>query len=120
MLEDNSYEAVLKQGDRLSAMLKSCPEVLYFKQCEEKLRTHTQAQALLKKMKLLQKEVVNLEHLGKKEALKQKSEELQQCQNELDVIPLVSLFFEAQEELNHLLQSISQELTLAVADCMKE
>ena len=119
MSESNSVEAVLREGDKLSELLKNRPEVLYFKQCEEKLQKNERVQALLKQIRQLQKEAVNLEHLSKREALKQTSVQLQQCQNELDAIPLVSIFFAAQEEVNLLFQRIADALTFAVADCMK-
>ena len=115
-----SSEQVLLEGKKLAVILQNLPEVIYFQKCEEKLRNHKEVKQLLQKVKRLQKEVINLQHIGKTNACKQKEVELQVCQDQLHAIPLVTMFFQAQEEVNTLFQNISSRLTQAVNEEMKK
>ena len=112
-------EEVLQEGQKLAQILQNLPEVVYFKQCEKKLRNHKEATRLISEIKQLQKEIVNLGHLEKNKACKQKEDELYACQQKLNAIPLVAMFFQAQEEINELFQNISWLLTQAIHDEIK-
>ena len=112
-------EEILQTGDALVWALKELPAFVMFQQSEAKLKEHPRANALLREMRTLQKELVNLKHLGKTNAYEQKSEQLKKCEEELYSIPLVNTFLAAQEEVNHWFQRISTEISFVIQDQMK-
>ena len=118
--ETYSSEQLLLEGEKLAQILQALPEVVYFRKCEEKLRQHQEVGQLLDEIKRLQKEVINLQHIGKLNAYKQKEIQLQMCQDKLNAIPLVTMFFDAQEEVNAIFQNIANELTQAVHEAMEK
>ncbi|MCB2798445.1 YlbF family regulator, partial [Listeria monocytogenes] len=70
--------------------------------------------AKVSKIKLLQKEEVNLEHYQKLEAMKQTENQIANVRADIDSLQSVTEFRRAQEEANDLLQSITTEITTKV------
>src|SRR5699024_12253345 len=85
-----------------------------FKQVEAKINSNEKVQKLISKIKLLQKQAVNLQAYDKAEALKKVEAEIDQLQEELDSIPVVEEFKEIQGVVNDVLQMVSGRIAREV------
>jgi cell fate (sporulation/competence/biofilm development) regulator YmcA (YheA/YmcA/DUF963 family) len=106
---------VLDEAKKLAKMLASTEEIDRFKQVEAKINENTKVQQLVKKIKVLQKQAVNLQAYEKKEALHKVEAEIDRLQEEIDAIPVVQEFKETQTIVNDVLQlvtgTIAREVT---------
>src|SRR5699024_8227859 len=87
-----------------------------FKQVEAKINSNAKVQKLISKIKLLQKQAVNLQAYDKAEALKKVEAEIDQLQEELDSIPVVEEFKEIQGVVNDVLQMVSGTMAREVTN----
>ncbi|MCM3738973.1 YlbF family regulator [Oceanobacillus luteolus] len=107
---------VLEEAKRLAEMLANTEEIDRFKELEVKINQNIKVQSLIKKIKALQKQAVNLQAYDKKEALTRVEEELDRMQEELDGIPIVSEFKEIQVTVNDVLQLVSATISREVTN----
>jgi len=98
---------ILDEAKNLAKMLASTEEIDRFKKVEAKINENTKVQALIKKIKALQKQAVNLQAYDKKEALQRVETEIDRFQAEIDAIPVVQEFKETQIVVNDILQLVS-------------
>lgn len=109
-------EQILVKANELAKMLAETEEVAFFRQAELQINENEKVQNLIKKIKLLQKESVNLQHYQKFEALRDNENKIDQLMDELDNIPLVKEFKQSQSEVNDLLQYISNSISSRVTE----
>ncbi|WP_368654890.1 RicAFT regulatory complex protein RicA family protein [Ornithinibacillus sp. 4-3] len=111
---------VLEEAKQLAAMLAHTEEIERFKQLEAQVNNHENLQKMIKALKTLQKQAVNLQAYEKMEALKKVEEEIERLQNEIDAIPVVQEFKENQIVVNDVLQlvtgTIAREITNSVIE----
>ena len=107
---------VLDEAKKLAEMLANTEEIDRFKELEVKINNNTKVQSLIKKIKALQKQAVNLQAYDKKEALARVEQELDRLQKELDEIPIVSEFKEIQVTVNDVLQLVSATISREVTN----
>src|SRR5699024_12486403 len=107
-------EQVMNETRLLAKMLANTEEIDRFKQVEAKINSNEKVKKLISKIKLLQKQAVNLQAYDKAEALKKVEAEIDQLQEELDSIPVVDDFKEIQGVVNDVLQMVSG--TIAIED----
>src|SRR5699024_12741120 len=98
---------VMNETRLLAKMLANTEEIDRFKQVEAKINSNEKVQKLISKIKLLQKQAVNLQEYDKAEAIKKLEAEIDQLQEELDSIPAVEEFKEIQGVVNDVLQMVS-------------
>ncbi|BAB06090.1 RicAFT regulatory complex protein RicA family protein [Halalkalibacterium halodurans] len=107
----------IKQRAReLALMIAETEEVDFFKRAEKQINEHLRVQEIIAEIKKYQKEAVNLQHYGKKEALKEVEAKIDELQNEIDAIPLVQEFKQSQMDVNELLQLVSMTISKTVTD----
>jgi len=111
-----SREQILEKANELAKMLADTDEVAFFKKAEEQINKNEKVQNLIKQIKLLQKESVNLQHYQKFEALRENENKIDRLMDELDNIPLVKEFKQSQKEVNDLLQYISTSISSRVTE----
>ncbi|WEG11545.1 RicAFT regulatory complex protein RicA family protein [Pullulanibacillus sp. KACC 23026] len=116
MTEKFSREAIIDKANELAKLLAETDEVDFFKRAEAQINENEKVQQLIRRIKLLQKESINLQHYGKEEALRQNEEKLNQLMKELDEIPIVQEFKQSQADVNDLLQFISITISNKVTD----
>src|SRR5699024_7145802 len=97
-------------------MLANTEEIDRSKQEAEKINSNETVQQLMSKIKLLEKQVVNLQAYDKAEALKKVEAEIEQLQEELDSIPVVEEFKEIQGVVNDVLQMVSGTIAREVTN----
>lgn len=115
-LAQYTRQEVIDEAKRLAEMLANTEEIDRFKALEAKVNQSEKIQSHIKKIKALQKQVVNLQAYGKKEALSRVEKELERLQTELDEIPVVSEFKEIQVTVNNVLQLVSTTISREVTN----
>jgi cell fate (sporulation/competence/biofilm development) regulator YmcA (YheA/YmcA/DUF963 family) len=109
-------ERVLQKAKAIAEMIASSEEVARYRQAEEKMNRHSEAQALLFNVKALRNRYSQTSlRLGDDhpETLKAK-EAFDAVVERLSQIPVVEQFQEAQMELNDLLQGITKIIALTM------
>ncbi|MFS0561133.1 YlbF family regulator [Terribacillus sp. 179-K 1B1 HS] len=109
-----STDEILKQAESLAEEMGNLDEVEHFHQLEAKLNENKKVQTYINQIKMKQKQAVNLQAYGKREAQQQMEKEIDELQAKIDSIPVVQEFKESQVITNHILQSISQNIEHAV------
>jgi len=114
----NQYtkQDVVGKAKELAKMIAETEEVEFFKQAELQINQHLRVQEIIGKIKLLQKEAVNLQHYDKHEAHKAVEAQIDALQDEIDGIPLVKEFKQSQTDVNSLLQLVSTTISNTVTN----
>ncbi len=111
-----SREEIVDKTRELARMIAETEEVKFFQQAEAQMNDNEKINQLLSMMKDLQKQAVNFEHYGKKEALEKTEKTLAKIQAELDEMPIVQDFKQSQEEVNDLMQMVTTVISNTVTD----
>lgn len=109
-------DQVMTEAKGLANMLANTEEIEHFKQVEAKVNGNEKVQKLISRIKLLQKQAVNLKAYDKKEALKKVETEIDNVQGELDSIPVVQEFQDIQVVVNDVLQLVSGTIAREVTN----
>ncbi|WCM63311.1 RicAFT regulatory complex protein RicA family protein [Paenibacillus polymyxa] len=109
-------EMILAKAKELAGILGSSEEVQVFRKAEEKIQDHQRIQQLIATMKKKQKEIVAFESLKNQKMIAKIETELQELQEELDGIPIVTEFQQSQVEINELLQMVIMAIRDTVAE----
>lgn len=109
-------EEIVDKSRELAKMIAETEEVELFKQAEAKINENKKVAMLIEEIKHYQKEAVNLAHYGKKEALQQTEEKIEQLLNKVNEFPIVQQFQESQEDVNNLLQLVATTISNKVTD----
>ncbi len=112
----SSREEIVDKTRELAKMIAATEEVKFFQQAESQMNDNPKITQLLGMMKDLQKQAVNFEHYGKKEALEKTENTLAKMQAELDEMPIVQDFKQSQEEVNELMQMVTTVISNTVTD----
>ncbi|WIV20856.1 YlbF family regulator [Paenibacillus polygoni] len=97
---------IMNKAKELADLIGTSEEVQHFKQAEMKIQEHERIQGLIQKMKKKQKEIVAFESFQNKEMVAKIEAEIEQLQDEIDGIPLVTEFQQSQSDINYLLQLV--------------
>lgn len=115
MMAEYTRTEVLDKAKHLANMLANTEEIDRFKKVEAKINNNKKVQQLISRIKILQKQAVNLQAYEKTEALKKVETEIDRLQAEIDDIPVVQEFKEIQINVNDILQlvtgTIAREVT---------
>jgi cell fate (sporulation/competence/biofilm development) regulator YmcA (YheA/YmcA/DUF963 family) len=118
-------EDIMQKAKELAELITTSSEVQYYKSAEKQINESDNVQRLINLIKKKQKEALAFETTFKNKEMAAKIDgEIEQLQNELDEIPIVSEFQQSQADLNYLLQlvmtvvrdTVSEKLTLEAAD----
>ncbi|WP_217506423.1 MULTISPECIES: RicAFT regulatory complex protein RicA family protein [Paenibacillus] len=97
---------IMGKAKELADMLGTSEEVKQFQQAESKIRDHERIQQLIATIKKKQKEIVAFESFKNAEMVSKIEQEIEDLQDELDSIPLVTEFQQSQSDINYLLQLV--------------
>ncbi|MGF6354268.1 cell fate (sporulation/competence/biofilm development) regulator YmcA (YheA/YmcA/DUF963 family) [Paenibacillus sp. 4624] len=97
---------IMGKAKELADMLGTSEEVRQFQQAEAKIRDHERIQQLIATIKKKQKEIVAFESFNNSAMVSKIEQEIDDLQNELDSIPLVTEFQQSQSDINYLLQLV--------------
>lgn len=115
-MTDYTRKDILDKARDLANMLSNTEEIERFKKLEVKINQNEKVQAMIKKIKTLQKQAVNLQAYEKKAALDKVETEIDRLQNELDEIPIVQEFKDIQLVVNDVLQLVTGTITREVTN----
>jgi cell fate (sporulation/competence/biofilm development) regulator YmcA (YheA/YmcA/DUF963 family) len=105
------------QAEDLADMILQTPEIHRYQKAEAELQAHAEAQALINRLRSLQEQIQEFAARNVPEAYyRHLSHETESLLNELEKIPEVREFQEAQEAVNELLQAVSDRLGRAVQE----
>ncbi|MEK4964108.1 RicAFT regulatory complex protein RicA family protein [Weizmannia sp. FSL K6-3076] len=107
---------IVAKAAELAKMIAETEEVDFFKRAEAQINENERVRNLIANIKALQKQAVNLQHYGKKEALKQVEAKIDELEEELDGIPVVQEFKQSQVDVNDLLQIVTNTISNTVTD----
>ncbi|ALS27633.1 YlbF family regulator [Paenibacillus cisolokensis] len=100
-------EDIMAKAKELAELIYTSEEVQHFRRAEKQIQANERVQGLIAQIKKKQKELVAFETTFKNEKMVAKIErEMEQLQDELDSIPIVSEFQQSQSDINYLLQLV--------------
>jgi len=98
---------VMEKAKELADLIYTSEEVTRYRKAEKQIQGHERVQTVMALLKKKQKEVVAFEKTFKNETMAKKIEqEMEELQDELDGIPVVSQFQQSQSDINYLLQLV--------------
>jgi cell fate (sporulation/competence/biofilm development) regulator YmcA (YheA/YmcA/DUF963 family) len=110
------YSSIVGQARELADLIADSEEVARFKQAEEKISGNTKVQTLITRIKQKQKQIVSLEHNRRYDLIPEMEKEIDALQDELDAIPIVVEFKQTQEDINELLQMVTNVIANSVSE----
>ncbi|MBV6713003.1 RicAFT regulatory complex protein RicA family protein [Paenibacillus chitinolyticus] len=109
-------EDILAKTKELAELLTTSSEVQFFQQAEKQINQNEHIQSLIQAMKKKQKEIVAFEKFDNEIMVKKIEKEIEDLQDELDNIPIVSEFQQSQADINYLLQLVMGVIRDTLAD----
>lgn len=109
-------DEILAKAKELGKMMAETEAVEFFKRAEAQIHETQVVREKMASLKSLQKQAVNFEQYGKEKALQMVEEKIAKVEAELDEMPIVNQFKEAQFEVNSILQMVSHAISQTVTD----
>ncbi|PIC68703.1 hypothetical protein CSV71_00430 [Sporosarcina sp. P21c] len=109
-------DEIIEKARDLAHMLANTEEVEFYKRAEAQINENQKVREKIASMKSLQTQAVNFQNYEKERALKAIEKKIEQVQEEIDAIPLVQEFKQSQDEVNNLLQLVSNTIANSVTD----
>lgn len=109
-------DEIIEKARELAHMLANTEEVEFYKRAEAQINDNQKVREKIASMKSLQTQAVNFQNYEKERALKAIEKKIDQVQGEIDAIPLVQEFKQSQDEVNDLLQLVSNTIANSVTD----
>ncbi|GLI07168.1 hypothetical protein YDYSG_31980 [Paenibacillus tyrfis] len=109
-------EDILDKAKELAGLLATSNEVQFFQQAEQQIAGNDQIQTLISAIKKKQKEIVAFESFENKKMVEKIEKEIDDLQDQLDSIPIVSQFKQSQEDINYLLQLVMSVIRDTISD----
>ncbi len=97
---------IMGKAKELASLISTSEEVRHFQQAEQKIQAHERVQGLIATIKKKQKEIVAFESFKNKDMVAKIEREIDELQDEIDSIPLVTEFQQSQSDINYLLQLV--------------
>ncbi|CAH1197731.1 hypothetical protein PAECIP111893_00921 [Paenibacillus plantiphilus] len=108
---------IMAKTKELADMLFTSEEVQQYQRAEKQIQGNDRVQGLIAQMKKKQKEIVAFETTFKNADMVTKIEkEIEELQDQLDEIPIISEFQQSQADINYLLQTVVAVIRDTVAD----
>lgn len=109
-------DQIIEKAKELGKMMAETESVEFFKRAEAQIHENKTVREKMASLKSLQKQAVNFQNYGKEKALAMTEEKIAKVEAELDEMPIVDQFKEAQGEVNTLLQIVSHAISQTVTD----
>lgn len=109
-------EDILAKAKELAELLTTSNEVQFYQQAEQKISGNEHIQKLISAIKKKQKEIVAFEKFQNAKMVEKIEKEIDELQDELDGIPIVSEFKQSQEDINYLLQLVMSVVRDTISD----
>ncbi|MBQ4899025.1 YlbF family regulator [Paenibacillus sp. Marseille-P2973] len=109
-------EDIMSKAKELAALIGTSEEVQQFQKAEQLIQRHERVQTLISSIKKKQKEIVAFESFQNKAMVEKIEREIEELQDELDGIPVVTEFQQSQSDINYLLQLVISVIRDTVSD----
>lgn len=109
-------EDIMSKAKELAELIGTSEEVVQFQKAEKLIQNHERIQTLISAIKKKQKEIVAFESFQNKSMVEKIEREIDELQDELDSIPLVTEFQQSQSDINYLLQLVISVIRDTVSD----
>jgi cell fate (sporulation/competence/biofilm development) regulator YmcA (YheA/YmcA/DUF963 family) len=109
-------EDILVKAKELAELLTTSNEVQFYQKAEKQIATNEHIQQLISAIKKKQKEIVAFETFQNQKMIDKIENEIEELQDELDSIPVVSEFKQTQEDINYLLQLVMSVIRDSISD----
>jgi cell fate (sporulation/competence/biofilm development) regulator YmcA (YheA/YmcA/DUF963 family) len=109
-------EDILAKAMELAQLLTTSTEVQIYQKAERKIADNENIQKLISAIKKKQKEIVAFESFQNQKMVDKIEKEIDELQDELDGIPIVSEFKQTQEDINYLLQLVMSVIRDTISD----
>ncbi|MNZ49035.1 hypothetical protein D3C78_667920 [compost metagenome] len=109
-------EDIMSKAKELAELIGTSEEVVQFQKAEKLIQNHERIQTLISAIKKKQKEIVAFESFQNKSMVEKIEREIDELQDELDGIPLVTEFQQSQSDINYLLQLVISVIRDTVSD----
>ncbi|XOK58557.1 RicAFT regulatory complex protein RicA family protein [Paenibacillus elgii] len=109
-------EDILDKAKELAGLLATSNEVQFFQQAEQQIAGNDHIQTLISAIKKKQKEIVAFESFENRKMVEKIEKEIDELQDQLDSIPIVSQFKQSQEDINYLLQLVMSVIRDTISD----
>ncbi len=106
---------VLRLSRKLAERLQACEEIRRFRLAEEQVKKSKTVQNYIETIKRKQKELVHAKQYQKREYIRLLEQELDRLNHELENLPIVREYQQAQVDVNDLLQAIQQVIADTVS-----
>ncbi|MFD2829012.1 RicAFT regulatory complex protein RicA family protein [Corticicoccus populi] len=111
-----SKKDIVAEAKNLGKMMAATEQVEFFKKAEAKIHENQDVREKMASLKSLQKQAVNFQSYGKERAYQMTEEKIKKVEAELDGMPIVDQFKDAQGQVNELLQMVSHAISKTVTD----
>ncbi|TVY10678.1 hypothetical protein FPZ49_07520 [Paenibacillus cremeus] len=99
-------EDILAKAKELAELISTSNEVQFFQKAEKQIANNDAIQTLISSIKKKQKEIVAFQSFENLKMVEKIEKEVDDLQDELDAIPIVSEFKQSQEDINYVLQLV--------------
>ncbi len=100
----------MSEKEKLIELIRNNPEIKRYKKIESYINSHNDLKEKFNQLKLVQKQLVNAKHIGKKEAIASFQEQYDAIYQSIEEYPLMSDYLALQSDINEMLQSVVQIL----------
>lgn len=107
---------IIDKAREIAHMIANTEQVELFKKTEAHINENTKVREKIASLKSLQKQAVNFQEYDKERALGIIEKKIEQIENEINEIPLVIEFKQSQNDVNDLLQLVSNTISNRVTD----
>lgn len=99
-------EDIMSKAKELAELIGTSDEVQHFQKAERLVQKHERVQTLISAIKKKQKEIVAFQSFQNQAMVDKIEREIDELQDELDEIPVVTEFQQSQSDINYLLQLV--------------
>lgn len=107
-------DEIVEAAQKLAQMIASTEQVEFFKNAEAKINENQKVRESIASLKVLNQQAVNYQQYDKKRAYELTQAKIEKIEEELDAIPVVTEFKQAQMEVNDLLQIVTSAIANTV------
>ncbi len=107
-------DEIVAAAKDVGKMIADTEEVKFFEKAEAKIHENKEVREKMASLRSLQQQAVNFQSYGKTRAYELAQEKIDALEKELDDMPIVQQFIDAQENVNDILQMVSHAISSSV------
>lgn len=109
-------DEIIEKAREIAHMIANTEQVDFFKRAEAQINGNQKIRESIASLKSLQQQAVNFQQYGKERALNIIEGKIAGIEEQIDAVPIVQEFKQSQNEVNELLQMVSNTIANGVTD----